>query len=294
MSALTPGARMWHDAGEFIEALGHRIFVRQVPGAGPPLFFLHGFPTSSHDWARVFERLGGRRLVSFDFLGYGLSDKPRDHGYSLDAQADLAEAIADRYIEGPAVLIAHDMGTSVATELLARSLEGRLRIPLAAVLLFNGSMVIERSSPTLGQRILRSRFGPIMSRIGNGPMFRAQLGRVFSRAHPLRREDAEDAWSLVRHEGGHRILHRLVVYMRERTRHAVRWHGALRDWPGRLELAWAMRDPVATAKVLDPILQLRPSVPVTRLDALGHYPQIEDPGAIAAIVSRLADSTTGS
>src|ERR1700722_13315314 len=91
-----PRVRAWQQSGQVVELLGHRIFVREVQGAGPPLLFLHGYPTSSHDWARVLDHLPGRRAVCFDFLGYGLSDKPRDHGYSLLFQADLAEAIASR------------------------------------------------------------------------------------------------------------------------------------------------------------------------------------------------------
>ncbi len=70
--------------------------------------------------------------------------------------------------------------------------------------------------------------------------------------------------------------------------YAERWHGALRDWPGRLELAWALRDPVATEAVLDAVLELRPHAPVTRLTELGHYPQLEQPETIAPIVARMA------
>ena len=51
------------------------------------------------------------------------------------------------------------MGTSVATELLARDLEGRLPFRLASVLLLNGSMVLEAASLTPSQKVLRSRFG---------------------------------------------------------------------------------------------------------------------------------------
>ena len=42
-----------------------------------------------------------------------------------------------------------------------------------------------------------------------------------------------------------------------------------------------MLDPVATERVLDAVLELRPSAPLTRLEDLGHYPQIEDPGRVA-------------
>ena len=41
------------------------------------------------------------------------------------------------------------------------------------------------------------------------------------------------------------------------------------------------RDPVATTEVLAALRELRPSVPVTELPELGHYPQIEDPSQIA-------------
>jgi pimeloyl-ACP methyl ester carboxylesterase len=50
-----------------------------------------------------------------------------------------------------------------------------------------------------------------------------------------------------------------------------------------------MQDPVATAAVLDALMELRPHAPVERLPELGHYPQIEDPGVIAAALARALD-----
>jgi hypothetical protein len=41
---------------------------------------------------------------------------------------------------------------------------------------------------------------------------------------------------------------------------------------------------VATVSVLDALVALRPEVPVDRLAELGHYPQIEDPAAMAGSV----------
>ncbi len=69
--------------------------------------------------------------------------------------------------------------------------------------------------------------------------------------------------------------------MDERFRYADRWLGALGEWEKPLSLAWGMLDPVATTAVLDAVVALRPSVPVTRFDDLGHYPQLEDPGRVA-------------
>jgi len=70
--------------------------------------------------------------------------------------------------------------------------------------------------------------------------------------------------------------------MEERERFTERWHGAIRDWPGRLTLAWGLRDPVATVAVLDGLRALRPGVEVAELPDCAHYPQIERPCQIAA------------
>jgi len=133
---LPAGVRAWRDGGGRIELGVHRVFVREHTGTGPPILLLHGYPSSSYDWRGVVARLPERRLTTLDFLGFGLSDKPPDHEYSLLGQADLVEALAARYRSEPVVLVAHDMATSVVTELLARDLENRLSFSIAAVLLF--------------------------------------------------------------------------------------------------------------------------------------------------------------
>jgi len=293
VTSLTPRAAAWRQAGALTEIAGHEIFVRAQAAAdgGPRVLLLHGYPSSSFDWRHAFELLPGQRLIAFDFLGFGLSDKPRDQLYSLSAQADIAEAIVERFGGGPIALVAHDMGSSVATELLARDVEGRLSFELASTLLFNASLVRERASLLWGQRLLLSRLGPLAARFVSEFGFRRQLGGIFSREHPLSDEEAADQWSLLSYNGGQRMLDRLIFYNHERVGPpGRRWHAALRDWPGRLELAWAELDPICTEAVLEAVLELRPSAGLTRLPGLGHYPQIEDPAGTIAVISRHAAS----
>ncbi len=290
MAQLTGRTAAWRQAGTLTEIEGHTIFVREREGTAgkPPLLFLHGYPSSSYDWRHAFVRLDGHRLVVFDFLGYGLSDKPRDHRYSLRAQADIVETLAARFADEPVVIVSHDMGSSVATEILARDLDGQLSFSLRSALLFNGSLVRERASLLWGQKVLLSPLGPLATRLTNEAMFRRQFAGIFSKAHPLSAEEAADQWSLLAHGGGHRLLDHLIYYNRERVTPPLseRWHGALRDWPGRLGLAWAERDPICTEAVLDAVLSLRPHAELTRLPGLGHYPQLEDPAAAYQVVER--------
>lgn len=284
---LTARAREWRDRGRRESFRGRQIHVFIREGEGTPLVLLHGFPSSSYDWRGLLAAEPGAPVLACDFLGFGLSDKPRGHTYTLDWQADLVEALVSRHLEDRAVfLVAHDMGTSVATELLARDLEGKLGTELAGATLFNGSIVLDRARLTLSQRVLRSRLGPLAARLASERVFRREFSALFSPAHPLSDEEAADQWSLLAHDGGHHLGHRLIHYLDERVRYATRWHGAVRDWDGPLAFAWGLRDPVAQAAVLEALVELRPNAPTDRFPELGHYPQIEDPAAIAESLRR--------
>jgi pimeloyl-ACP methyl ester carboxylesterase len=282
---LPPRVAEWRERGVDQEFRGRRIFVTEQDGGGPLLVFLHGFPSSSFDWRQLLELQGERAVLAADFLGFGLSEKPRDHEYTLHWQADMVEELVRRRGASEVFLVAHDMGTSVATELMARDIDGSLDMEIAGALLLNGSMIQDAASPTVGQRLLRSAVGPLLSRLASERFFRQQFGSIFSPEHPLTKEEAEDQWALVCADGGRTIAHKTIRYMEERFRHAERWHGALREWPKPLSLAWGMLDPVATERVLEAVIELRPAAPVTRFEDLGHYPQVEDPRRVSDVLT---------
>lgn len=285
---LTARTQRWLDAGEMADFRGRRLYVQRREGQLPMLLLLHGFPSSSYDWKGLLEQHPGNAALMFDCLGFGLSDKPTDHVYTLAWQADAAEELVRRAGSPPTFIVAHDMGTSVATELLARAVRNELSIDARGALLFNGSIILDRASLTSGQKLLRSPVGPLFARLANERSFRAQFSRLFSEGHPLSREEAEDQWALLSYNGGAALAHRTIHYISERERFTERWHGAFRDWTGPLSLAWGLKDPVATTNVLAGLRDLRPGVPVRELPDLGHYPQLEDPEAVAeALVEAL-------
>lgn len=279
---LTERVQRWQREGTTEDVLGRRLFVHRRPGnESPLLLFLHGFPSSSYDWRTLFALRREEATLAFDFLGFGLSEKPRDHTYTLAWQADAAEELVRRAGSPPVFVVGHDMGTSVATELMARDLRGELTMDMTGALLFNGSMLLHLAKPTVGQQLLRSRLGPLFARLTSERSFRTQFSRVFSPEHPLSAEEAADQWSLIAHNGGQRIAHRTIHYMAERERFTERWHGAIRDWPRPLTLAWGLQDPVARTEVLDGIRALRPGVEAVELPEAGHYPQLEQPELIS-------------
>lgn len=291
---LTERVKEWRSRGRSERFRDHEIHVHETEGEGSPLLLLHGFPSSSYDFKALLAELEGRRTLTFDFLGFGLSDKPRDHVYTLGWQADLTEELVHRHFPGEKVfLVAHDMGTSVSTELFARDLEGRLGFGMTGAMLFNGSMILDRATLTRSQKLLRGRLGPLASRLASYRVFRHEFAEIFSPSHPLSDEEAADQWSLICRNGGRQIGYKLIHYLEERERLTDRWHGAIRDWEGDLSLTWGELDPVATVSVLEALIELRPGVPVERLPDLGHYAQVEDPTRIAAAIGRAESGTAG-
>ncbi len=287
MTALPPGVREWRDGGRLVATGAGQVFLRSGSGDGPTVVLLHGFPSSSYDFRSVTARLAGRSWLTMDFLGFGLSDKPRPHRYSIFEQADLVEFVVAEAARGPVLLVAHDMGTSVATELLARDLAGGLSFDLQRGVLTNGSVMLERASLRPIQKVLRGPFGGAAARLANQRMFARGFGRLFGARYPLSEAEAAAQWALLSHNTGHHITHLLSAYLDERVRHAERWHGAVRDWPKPLGFVWGLEDPVATVNVLNGLRELRPAAEVVELPGVGHYPQIETPDDFTAAVLQL-------
>jgi len=88
---------------------GHTLYARDYPGSGPALVLMHGFPDNLHLYDRLVPYLKGRHVVTFDFLGWGRSDKPRDHTYTFAEQEAELDAIAGALHLGDEVVpVAHD------------------------------------------------------------------------------------------------------------------------------------------------------------------------------------------
>lgn len=279
--------------GSLVRIGGHQLFVSDyAPAASgatpdsPPLLFLHGFPTSSFDYARLLPLLSAHRLILFDFLGYGYSDKPRPHSYSLFEQAALAEAVAEHLGVREVILLAHDMGSSVALVLLQRA-----RLAVAKLVLLNGSLLLTHYRPLISQRaLLHPILGPLLTGLGliRKGVFTRQFSRVFPTPPPADELDA--FWSLIAHNDGPAIYDRLIQYLNERKQHELAWLAALVAHRAPLLILWGQRDPVAVPAIGDAIAARRPDARYVKLPTLGHYPQWEDPQTIAEEIRRFCQS----
>lgn len=97
-------------------AVGALNFTVYEIGAGPLVLCLHGFP----DTARTFRLLlpalaaAGYRGAAPVLRGYESSSQPADGDYSMAALSQDVVAIASALDDGPAHLVGHDWGASIA------------------------------------------------------------------------------------------------------------------------------------------------------------------------------------
>src|SRR5260370_114163 len=90
------------------------ISVRHYAGMGPAFVLMHGFPDNLHIYDRFIPALHGRQVITFDFLGWGASDKPTDHAYTSKQQEGELHAVLDALQIDQVVPVAHDASGPVA------------------------------------------------------------------------------------------------------------------------------------------------------------------------------------
>jgi pimeloyl-ACP methyl ester carboxylesterase len=277
----------WADGERVALRLGgaeRGIFVRRV-GAGPALTLLHGFPSSSHGWAKVAPPLAAHHaLLAPDFLGFGASDKPPDHDYSLHEQADLVEALWAHDGVSSTVLVAHDYAVSVTQELLARRAGGALATEIVAVHLLNGGLYPDLHRPEpIQTALLDPEQGPKISAQLTAEHLTLALAPTFAEGFDATADNA-DIWRALSRDDGQRIAYLLIRYMSDRRQHAERWVTALETTDVPLAFVWGMLDPISGAHVADRIRARLPGARFTALADVAHWPPLEAPERVAAAI----------
>ncbi|WP_172980491.1 alpha/beta hydrolase [Tardiphaga sp. P9-11] len=86
------------------------VYARDYGGAGPAFVLMHGFPDNLGIYDALVPELvaSGRRVVTFDFLGFGRSAKPANGIYTFENQLGDLDAVVSQLDLGKFVPVAHD------------------------------------------------------------------------------------------------------------------------------------------------------------------------------------------
>jgi pimeloyl-ACP methyl ester carboxylesterase len=267
--------REWWSDGHFIEVEGYRIFT-QVKGAGPTLVFLHGFPTSSYDWVDVIADLAPDfRCVTFDYLGYGTSDKPQEVDYSSIVQTGRALNILRSLGIAKATIIGHDLGGILLQQLLHRALHGRTDLEIEQAIFSNSSVYPKLYRPTPTQSALVDPVrGKLLARQITQTTLAASLSAMFP-THPPTSERIDDWWAAISRNDGQHLWPNQLVYMAERAELGESWLDAMRRTTTPLGFIYGVGDPISGEQIVAQAETDLPGARCIRLAGLGHYPQIE-------------------
>lgn len=280
MNALPtpPSLAEWRSAGKYFDFNGQRIFYCcSGESSKPALLLIHGFPTASWDWRYLWAALAqDYDVIAADMLGFGLSAKPANGDYRITVQADLQQALLRHLHIDSYHVLAHDYGDTVAQELLARDLEGETNI--LSMTLLNGGLFPETHKPVLLQKLLISPLGFLLARMISEKSFRRNLTQIC--AQPLSEEDLQGFWQLINTNNGLAVFHKLIGYMSERRQFRSRWVAALQNTTRSLCLIDGVEDPISGRHMVARYGQLVGKQPVTELQGVGHYPQVEAPDLV--------------
>jgi pimeloyl-ACP methyl ester carboxylesterase len=268
--------------GEFLDLDGARIYYYAAGsrGAGEPVIFIHGFPTSSHLWKDVVPLMpAGHRLVVVDLLGYGRSDRPLGRDVSLRGHADRMLAVMDMLGINYACVVGHDVGGGIAQTLAVRAPARVSRLCLIGSVAFDG-----------------------------WPMREVKLARAML---PLTRHlPAQWLLSILRTDlmrgyteterGAHSIDQYVLPFASVEGRDAFMEHLLALDSADTMALAPRLKDILAPTAIVwgshDPFLpssiaqRLHSSIPQSTLDLLPdvrHFTPEEAPEKITAVITDL-------
>ncbi len=247
-------------------------------GQGPTLLLIHGFPTSSWDWHKMWGDLTQRyRVIAPDMIGFGYSDKPKNYTYSITDQARLHEAFVDHMSIKESHLLVHDYGVSVAQEMLASFSErGTEGFQILSCCFLNGGLFPELHRAKLVQKLLNSPIGSIFNRFLSKKSLRNSFHDIYG-DQKASEEEIDYFYQLVIHNDGKNIMHKLIGYINDRRNNAKRWKAAIVDARMPIKIINGPLDPVSGRHLADYCQKILPNPNISILEGVGHYPHDEAP-----------------
>ena len=273
----------WKSKGTYFDYRGNQIFYLKE-GVGPVLLMLHGYPLNTYDWRFIWGPLAAKyTLVAPDMLGMGFSDKPTQHTYSCHDHADMHEALMEHLGLSECHILSHDLANSVVQELLSRDLEGKGKFRIHSVGFLNGGLFPDEYEPRLIQKILSHSpkpLGRLISKLITPTIFNRSISEVFGPQTKPNQEELSDYWDIITFNKGKSITHLVGRFIVDRKTHQQRWLNALQKTSIPMRYIDGPFDPNSGLHMANAYKKFVPNPDVIILDdAIGHWPQIEDPEA---------------
>lgn len=283
-------SKKWEKLGKYTKVFDRTIFMidyeNQSDSKKETLVILHGYPTSSYDYHKVLPQLAKKyRVILHDHLGFGFSEKPLDFSYSLIEQADIALQLWKQLSLKKVVLLAHDYGTSVCTEIIARHNKQQINLQIDKLILSNGSIHIEFSKLRTIQKLLKNKYtGKWVAKLTNYPIFKKNMRNVYFDKTKVTDKELKEMWLQLEYNNGRNVIHLLSNYINERYYFWHRWVGALKETSINTTIIWAENDPIAIPKIAELLHKEISDNKIFWMKNCGHFLMLEQPKEWSSLV----------
>jgi haloalkane dehalogenase len=274
----------------------HRIYARDYEGGEPAVVLMHGFPDNLHLYDRLVPYLSPpRRVVAFDFLGWGSSDKPFGYPYTAKNQKGDLDAVIKQMELGQVVLVAHDASGppaidwalenphQVATLVLLNtyySAMPTLRAP-EAIFLFSTPLIRSVARPLSGA----------LNHLIFRRMYWWQVGRFFRDAEirnqfvPILYQQFDAAPS------ARPAFFRLNEDLRSTIRTGSKAIPKLKEFRRPVRIIFGASDPYLNSGVARRFHELFPTSDLFLLRSARHFVQMDEPEEVARLILSAPHST---
>lgn len=155
---------------KYAEVMGFKIHYVEV-GSGEPVLFFHGNPTSSYLWRNVIGPVAAatsRRVIAFDLLGFGKSDKPANIKHTLKLHAEIIEVFIKNLGLTNLILVGDDWGGPLATHYAVRHKDNVRGLALMESFLWPMTWEDDFSAEfRMPFKLMRSPFGYVFTQVFN-------------------------------------------------------------------------------------------------------------------------------
>jgi pimeloyl-ACP methyl ester carboxylesterase len=264
----------------------------------PAILMIHGYPTSSFDYAPLFDELKNDfHVCALDTPGYGFSDKPLGgYDYSIDDDARLVDGFIREIASlDEFTLLTHDKGDSVGLALLQiyQAYDEKPYI-INHHFITNGNIYLPLAQLTTGQKVLLNPvFGPLISSLLPADRLANSIAET-TFAATLPQSEINSYASIFGYQDGTRVQHEIIEYLNERAENEVEWLETLGISEIPTTLIWGELDAIAPLAVPDHVwtnyLEGR-ETPATywRIPCEDHYLQVDTPDLIGKIVRTIGE-----
>jgi len=279
---------LWYESTEMTSIRDYDIVTKKSgSGEKPWLVLLHGFPTCSYDWYKVWPALKDQySLITFDFLGFGRSSKPYPHRYSIIEQAEITLALLAKHEITTCYIMAHDYAVSVTQEIISRIYDNRSNLHVKKIIFLNGGLFPETHRPVATQKLLLSPMGRVVNIFLNKTSLQKNFEKIFGTNTQLSEHELDELWELINYNKGKRVFHLLIKYILDRRENRDRWVRHMQKTSIPMKLINGPVDPVSGRHLVELYEKLIPEPDTLILEGIGHYPNLEAP---AEVVEQVLD-----